>query len=106
VNTSKKKVKLYFDEILYIESLKEYIKVYTADKVIITKYQLGQMEEQLPKGNFLRIHRSFIVAKEKIEAFTSSDIEINSKQLPIGRSYKELVNNLLDGISGMSPELK
>jgi len=106
VNTSKKKVKLYFDDILYIESLKEYIKVYTADKMIITKYQLGQMEEQLPKGDFLRIHRSFIVAKEKIEAFTSSDIEIGNKQLPIGRSYKELVNNLLDGISGVPAEGK
>ena len=100
VNTNKKKVKLYFKDILYIESLKEYIKVYTADKIMVTKYQLGQIEEHLPKGDFLRIHRSFIVAKEKIEAFTSTEIEIGSKQLPIGRSYKELVSNLLEGISG------
>src|ERR1700742_4078148 len=101
VNTSKKKVKLHFEDILYIESLKEYIKIYTSDKVIVTKYQLGQIEEHLPKGNFLRIHRSFIVSKEKIEAFTSSEIEVGNKQLPIGRSYKELVNNLLQGISGI-----
>jgi DNA-binding LytR/AlgR family response regulator len=100
VNTNKKKVKLYFKEILYIESLKEYIKVYTADKVIVTKYQLGQIEEHLPKGDFLRIHRSFIVAKERIEAFTSTEIEVGNKQLPIGRSYKESVINLLEGISG------
>jgi DNA-binding LytR/AlgR family response regulator len=99
VNTNKKKVKLYFNDILYIESLKEYIKIYTADKVIITKYQLGQIEEHLPKGDFVRIHRSFIVAKEKIEAFTSTEIEVANKQLPIGRSYKELVSNLLEGIS-------
>ncbi|MGZ3751160.1 MAG: LytR/AlgR family response regulator transcription factor [Mucilaginibacter sp.] len=99
VNTSKKKVKLYFKDILYIESLKEYIKVFTTDKVIITKYQLGQIEEHLPKEDFVRIHRSFIVAKEKIEAFTSTEIEVGNKQLPIGRSYKELVSNLLDGIS-------
>ena len=101
VNTSKKKVKLHFEDILYIESLKEYIKIYTSDKVIVTKYQLGQIEEHLPKGDFLRIHRSFIVSKEKIEAFTSSEIEVGNKQLPIGRSYKELVNNLLQGISGI-----
>ena len=101
VNTSKKKVKLHFEDILYIESLKEYIKIYTSDKVIVTKYQLGQIEEHLPKGGFLRIHRSFIVSKEKIEAFTSSEIEVGNKQLPIGRSYKELVNNLLQGISGI-----
>lgn len=99
VNTSKKKVKLYFKDILYIESLKEYIKIFTIDKVIITKYQLGQIEEHLPKEDFLRIHRSFIIAKEKIEAFTSTEIEVGNKQLPIGRSYKELVSNLLDGIS-------
>jgi DNA-binding LytR/AlgR family response regulator len=100
VNTSKKKVKLHFEDILYIESLKEYIKIYTSDKIIVTKYQLGQIEEHLPKGDFIRIHRSFIVSKEKIEAFTSSEIEVGNKQLPIGRSYKELVNNLLEGISG------
>jgi DNA-binding LytR/AlgR family response regulator len=100
VNTNKKKVKLYFKDILYVESLKEYIKVFTADKIIVTKYQLGQIEEHLPKGDFLRIHRSFIVAKEKIEAFTSTEIEIGNKKLPIGRSYKELVSNLLEGISG------
>lgn len=99
VNTNKKKVKLYFNDILYIESLKEYIKIYTADKVIITKYQLGQIEDHLPKGDFVRIHRSFIVAKEKIDAFTSTEIEVTNKQLPIGRSYKELVSNLLEGIS-------
>jgi DNA-binding LytR/AlgR family response regulator len=99
VNTSKKKVKLHFADILYIESLKEYIKIYTADKIIVTKYQLGQIEELLPKGNFIRIHRSFIVSKEKIEAFTSSEIEVGNKHLPIGRSYKELVSNLLEGIS-------
>jgi DNA-binding LytR/AlgR family response regulator len=101
VNTSKKKVKLHFEDILYIESLKEYIKIYTSDKIIVTKYQLGQIEEHLPKGDFLRIHRSFIVSKEKIEAFTSNEIEVGNKQLPIGRSYKELVNNLLQGISGI-----
>jgi DNA-binding LytR/AlgR family response regulator len=68
--------------------------------VIVTKYQLGQIEEHLPKGDFLRIHRSFIVAKEKIEAFTSTEIEVGNKQLPIGRSYKESVIQLLEGISG------
>ena len=100
VNTNKKKVKLYFNDILYIESLKEYIKVYTADKIIVTKYQLGQIEEHLPKGDFLRIHRSFIVATERIEAFTSTEIEVGNKQLPIGRSYKESVIQLLEGASG------
>jgi DNA-binding LytR/AlgR family response regulator len=99
VNTNKKKVKLYFKDILYIESLKEYIKIFTADKVIVTKYKLGQMEEHLPKGEFLRIHRSFIVAKEKIDAFTSVKVEVGSKQLTIGRNYKEFVSNLMEAMS-------
>jgi DNA-binding LytR/AlgR family response regulator len=95
-NTSKKKVKVYIDEILHIESLKEYVRIVAKDKIILTKFQLGQMEELLTKNNFLRVHRSFIVAKDKIDAFTATDIEINGKQIPIGRSYKELVISVLE----------
>jgi len=95
-NTSKKKVKVYIDEILHIESLKEYVRIVAKDKIILTKFQLGQMEELLTKNNFIRVHRSFIVAKDKIDAFTATDIEINGKQIPIGRSYKELVISVLE----------
>lgn len=90
-NVSKKKVKMFLDEILYIESLKEYIKVFSKDKTILTKFQLGEIEDILNKNNFLRVHRSFIVAKDKIDAFSATDIEINGQQIPIGRSYKEIV---------------
>ncbi|NCD72293.1 LytR/AlgR family response regulator transcription factor [Mucilaginibacter agri] len=96
VNTGKKKVKIHFQDILYIESLKEYVRIFTADKTVTTKFQLGQIEAQLPKSEFLRIHRSFMIAKEKIDAYTSTDVEIGTKQLPIGRSYKELVMNILE----------
>jgi len=99
-NVSKKKVKVYLDEILYIESLKEYIRIYTKTKNILTKFQLGQIEELLAKNNFLRIHRSFIVAKDKIEAFTATDVEISGKLIPIGRSYKELVQSILEKSAG------
>lgn len=94
-NVSKKKVKIYLDEILYIESLKEYIRIVTANKSILTKFQLGQIEEVLTKNNFLRIHRSFIVAKDKIDAYTATDVEINGKQIPVGRNYKELVQSIM-----------
>jgi len=95
-NVSKKKVKVYLDDILYIESLKEYIRIFTSNKTILTKFQLGQIEELLAKNNFLRIHRSFIVAKDKIDAFTATDVEINGKQIPIGRSYKEQVQAMME----------
>jgi DNA-binding LytR/AlgR family response regulator len=90
-NVGKKKVKMFLDEILYIESFKEYIRIVSKDKSILTKFQLGQTEEFLKNNNFLRIHRSYIVAKDKIDAFSATDIEIHGKLIPIGRSYKELV---------------
>ncbi len=95
-NVGKKKVKIFLDEILYIESLKEYVRIFTKTKSILTKFQLGQIESLLAKNNFIRVHRSFIVAKDKIDAFTAADIEINGKQIPVGRSYKELVQSVLD----------
>jgi DNA-binding LytR/AlgR family response regulator len=95
-NVSKKKVKIYIDDILYIESLKEYIKIVANGKSIITKFQLNQMEELLTKGKFIRVHRSFIVSRSKIESFSATEIEIAGKEIPIGRSYKEYVlSNLI-----------
>src|SRR4030095_7937830 len=95
-NVGKKRVKIFLDEILYIESLKEYVRIFTKAKSILTKFQLGQIESLLARNNFIRVHRSFIVAKDKIDAFTASDIEVNGKQIPVGRSYKELVQAILD----------
>ena len=99
-NVGKKKVRVYLDDILYIESLKEYIRIFTKNKTILTKYQLGQVEELLAKNNFLRIHRSFIVARNKVEAFSATEVEIDNKKIPIGRSYKELVQSVLESPSG------
>lgn len=94
-NVGKKKVKVYFDEILYVESVKEYVNVIATNKSVQIKFQLSQMEELLPKNDFVRIHRSFIVALRKIDAFSATDVEINGKLLPIGRSYKELVGAVI-----------
>ncbi|WP_317898875.1 LytR/AlgR family response regulator transcription factor [Aurantibacillus circumpalustris] len=94
-NINKKKIKIYLEDILYIESQKEYIKIHTHTKDIVTKFPLSDLDELLSKADFLRIHRSFIVSKKKIEAFNASDVEISGKQIPIGRSYKELVQLVL-----------
>ena len=91
ININKKRVKIYLDEILYIESKREYISIVTKDRSYLTKFQLSEIEELLASNNFIRVHRSFIVAKNKIDAFTASDVEIAGQQIPIGRSYKELV---------------
>jgi len=91
ININKKRVKIYLDEILYIESKREYISIVIKDRSFLTKFQLSEIEELLASNNFIRVHRSFIVAKNKIDAFTASDVEISGQQIPIGRSYKELV---------------
>jgi len=95
-NVGKKKVKVFLDEILYIESMKEYIRVNTKSKSVLTKFKLSQVDGLLSENNFLRIHRSFIVAKDKIEAFSATEVELGGKRLPIGRSYKELVLSILE----------
>lgn len=95
-NVTKKKVKIYLDEILYIESLKEYIRISTRTRSILTKFQIGQVEEMLAKNNFIRVHRSFIIAKDKVDAFSATNVEVSGKQIPVGRSYKDLVQKALD----------
>ena len=98
-NVGKKKMKILLDEILYIESMKEYIRANAKNKSVPTKFKLSQVEGLLSENNFLRTHRSFIVAKDNIEAFSATEVEVGCKQLPIGRSYKELVICLLENNS-------
>jgi len=99
-NVGKRKVKIYPDEILSVESLREYVRITTPDKSILVKYPLNEMEELLSKEHFLRIHRSFIISKDRITAFTATDVEIDGKQIPIGRSYKESVMAILERGNG------
>lgn len=89
-NVGKKRVKVYFDEILYAESLKEYVRIFLPDRSVVTKMQLGELESLLGNSGFVRIHRSFLVAKSKITAYSATEVEIGGKTLPIGRSYREV----------------
>jgi len=91
VKSEKRNLKILLNEILFIESLKDYIKIHTTNKTIITQVPISEIEQRLPDG-FLRVHRSFIVAKDKITAYTQHDLEIGKQQIPIGRSYKSIVN--------------
>lgn len=95
-NINKKKVKVYYDEVLYIESLKDYSRIFTSTTSLVTRGQIGEMEQLFQEHGLLRIHRSFIVALDKIKAYSTTEIEIEGKSLPIGRSYKELVAKRLE----------
>jgi DNA-binding LytR/AlgR family response regulator len=87
--SNRKTVRIYFKEIMYIESLADYIKVHTThNKEITSKEKISAIEEKLP-GFFVRIHRSFIVNQKKIKGFNNNEIEIGEMALPIGRSYKQ-----------------
>ncbi len=90
-NVKKKKVKVYLDEIRYIESRKDYVKIHTPEQCLTTKFQLGELESILEEAKLLRIHRSFLVSKDHISAFSATEIEVADQKLPIGRSYKETV---------------
>ncbi|MBO9730678.1 MAG: response regulator transcription factor [Chitinophaga sp.] len=94
VNVQKRKVKVLFSEILYIESQREYIKIVTLKNEYLSKMSTHEIEALLPANAFKRIHRSFIVAVHKIDAYTAEMVELNGIQLPVGRGYKEVLDNL------------
>jgi len=87
VNSNKKHHKISFSEILYVESIKDYIRIHLHDKTIVTKDKISEFEHKLP-FSFLRIHRSYIVNADKITAYTVHDVEIGDIEIPIGISYK------------------
>ncbi|MOA16251.1 Transcriptional regulatory protein YpdB [compost metagenome] len=91
----RKMVKVFLKDILYVESLKDYIKVITSFRQIITKQSISSLEAMLPANQFVRIHRSYLVAISKIDSFTADDIEIQKKEIPIGRMYQHEVNRVL-----------
>ncbi len=91
----KKMVKTKMTDVLYIESIKDYVKVKTGEKEIITQQKISYLEESLPREQFLRIHRSFIVNVDKIDAYSATDIEIGKHSIPIGRNYKNDVLKVL-----------
>lgn len=88
LRVERKMVKVNVNEIFWIESLKDYIKVVLKDKALVSKQKISVIEELLPEEKFVRIHRSFIVAIDKVESYHAYAIEILGKELPIGRNYK------------------
>lgn len=94
LNMQKKKVKILFSEILYIESQREYIKIMTTKKEYLSKMSTQEMEALLPAHLFKRVHRSFIVSISKIDSYSSEEVEVNGITIPVGRGYKDTLENL------------
>jgi DNA-binding LytR/AlgR family response regulator len=91
----RKMVKVMVNDIQYIESLKDYVKIITNSQTVITKQTITAVEEMLPADHFLRIHRSFIVAMSKINSYTPQSVFIQKEEIPVGPLYRnEVVKRL------------
>jgi len=93
----KEMVKLFLDDILWIESLKDYVRVHTKSGPLVSYLRIGYLEEKLPPDRFIRIHKSFIISLDHIHAISSNYIRIGNEEIPIGRIYKNKLDNLIPG---------
>jgi DNA-binding LytR/AlgR family response regulator len=94
----RKMVKVFLNDIHYVESLKDYIKIYTPKGVVITKYTMATLESMLPATSFLRVHRSFLIPVDKISSFTLDEVDVRGKLIPIGKIYRQQVFKLLNSM--------
>lgn len=90
--SDRKMAKIFLDDILYIESLKDYVKIVTTQKSIVSKQAIASLAEMLPADAFIRVHRSFIIAFRHVEAYNTDAIEIGKTLIPIGRLFKHEVS--------------
>ena len=91
LKVDKKMVKVYLDEILYIESLKDYVRVRTVYEDLVTHQNLNSMAKILPSDEFIKIHKSYTISVDKVKSIEGNCVEIASKLLPIGRNFRKEV---------------
>jgi len=96
VKIDRKMHKIDFQKILWIESLSDYLKIETTEGTKVTRETISSTEEKLPNSQFLRIHRSFIIAIDKIESYSNEELIIQNNSIPISRTYKEKVIKRLE----------
>lgn len=94
IKGDKKYHQIYFKEILYIEAYGHYCKIHLVDQMILSNEKISSYEKLLPKTNFIRCHKSFIISKNKIKEIEGNRITISSYKIPIGQTYKAKINNL------------
>jgi two-component system LytT family response regulator len=92
----RKMVKVMLRDIRYVESMKDYVKVFTDNEVLVTKQSLNSVEAMLPETGFIRIHRSYIVSISKVKSYTHELVEIEKEEIPIGKLYRNEVLKMLE----------
>lgn len=95
VQSNKKNIKVLFDDVLYIESFKDYIKIHLGNSNLVIKHSISAFENKLD-NRFVRVHRSYIVNTSKVTAYTKQDLEIDKIEIPIGDLYKKKTLLMLD----------
>lgn len=96
VRSDRKMIKVDYNDIVYIESYSDYIKIHLTEQIVVTRETISVIEAKLPKQKFMRIHRSYIIAINHISSFTNDHLTIKNKALPISRSYKKEVLQVLE----------
>ena len=97
VKTEHKIQKVYLNDILFIEGLKDYISIFTPAERVITLQNMKRMEDALPERHFIRVHKSYIVSLNKIDSIERSRIFIGDKVIPVGDTYREEFFKIVDG---------
>lgn len=88
LQADKKTHKVNYEDVLYIEAMGDYVKVYMGDKTLVVHHTLQKLQELLPYDRFFRIHKSFLIALQRIEYIEGNMVIINAQQLPIGQTYR------------------
>lgn len=92
-------VKVFLKDILYIESMRDYVRIKTDQRQVVTYQKISYLEQKLPQNKFVRIHRSYIIAIDKVSSFSPTNVSIKQVDIPIGRNYKNVVLKQLSGQS-------
>ena len=95
----KKMVKVVLDEVLFVESQRDYLKIVCSEEEVVTRMGITEAEDVFPDNQFIRIHRSFIIAKDKINSFSQTEIELGEHTVPIGRNYRAGVSKALNELA-------
>ncbi|MBX7109190.1 MAG: LytTR family DNA-binding domain-containing protein [Chitinophagales bacterium] len=89
VKVDSKLVKVNYADIIYIEGMKDYLKIFVKERPLVVHQTMKKIEDLLPKNKFIRVHKSYIVAISAVNSIVGNFIEINGKEIPIGANYKE-----------------
>ena len=100
IKSNNKFFKVNFSEIMYIQGMKDYLKIHTAEYTLVTHQTMNEMEKILPATQFIRVHKSYIIALAQIKTIYGNSIELGKTTIPIGINYKETVMNLVSRRSG------